>query len=142
MNRVSSLSLRPSRAAALVGCMLLGAALSAPAQTTTPLGEQPAGINLRRFPDHAERGQFQVGLPPEVSINGKAERLAPGARIFNPHNMIVLSGSISGQSYIVNYTRDTYGLIKDVWILSPQEQAQKPPAVLKRERERAIAAQQ
>jgi hypothetical protein len=111
------------------------------AQGNTPVGEAPQGVNIRRFPDHAMRGKFTVGQPPEVRIDGKEERLAPGARIFTPQNMIVMSGSISGQTYVVNYTKDTSGLVKDVWVLSPEEGRLKPPAQLKRERDKAAAAQ-
>ena len=111
------------------------------AQGNTPVGEAPQGVNIRRFPDHAMRGKFTVGQPPEITINGKDERLAPGARIFTPQNMIVLSGSISGQTYLVNYTKDTSGLVKDVWVLSPEEGRLKPPVQLKLERDKALAAQ-
>lgn len=112
------------------------------AQPTTPVGEVPQGVNVRRFPDVAMRGSLVVQIPPEVTINGKAERLAPGARIFNPQNMMLMSGSISGQKLLINYTKDTYGLVKDVWVLSAEEAKLKPPAQLKADRDKAIAAQQ
>jgi len=37
-----------------------------------------------------------------------------------------MSGSVLGTPLAVNYTMDTYGLVKDVWILTPAEAARKP----------------
>ena len=60
-----------------------------------------------------------------ILINGQPERLSPGARIKNPNNMIVLSGSLVGQAVLVNYQRDPQGQIHEVWLLNPAEAQQK-----------------
>jgi hypothetical protein len=75
----------------------------------------------RNFPADALRGTLVVTAPPEVTLNGQAARLAPGARIRGQNNMLEMSGSLVGISLVVNYTADTSGLVKDVWILTPDE---------------------
>jgi hypothetical protein len=82
--------------------------------------------NQRNFPATALRGELRVVQPPEVLLNGSAARLAPGARIRDPQNMLALSGALVGQPLVVNYTLDTLGLVLDVWVLTPIERARQP----------------
>lgn len=58
---------------------------------------------------------------PDVELDGQVDRLAPGARIRSEQNMLVMAGGIVGQKYLVNYTRDAAGLLREVWILTPGE---------------------
>lgn len=62
-------------------------------------------------------------LPPQVEMDGKADQLSPGARIHGTNNLLVLSGSLVGQTMWVNYTRDTSGLLSEIWILTEAEAA-------------------
>ena len=80
----------------------------------------------RVFQQSALRGELIITQPPEALLNGKPVRLAPGARIRNPQNMIQLSGSLLGQKLAVNYTLEPMGLVREVWILSEAELAKKP----------------
>ena len=80
---------------------------------------------LRSFPPSALRGKLLVLQAPEVSLDGQPARLSPGTRIRGPQNELLMSAALSGQELIVNFTRDPYGNIKDVWILTPAEQKQK-----------------
>ena len=80
---------------------------------------------VRQFPPAAQRGTLAVTAPPEVLLNGRPERLAPGARIRSVSNSLVMSGSLAGQTHIVNYVREPQGLIKDVWLLTELELAEK-----------------
>jgi hypothetical protein len=80
----------------------------------------------RPFPATALRGEFVVLQPPEVALNGRAARLAPGARIRGDNNLLQLSGALVNQRYTVNYTVDPGGLLLDVWILTPDERARQP----------------
>lgn len=82
---------------------------------------------VRPFPVAAVRAAMVVTQPPEVLIDGKAERLSPGARIHDVNNMLVLSGSIVGKSYLVNLVREPMGLVHEVWILTPAEARLKRP---------------
>ena len=81
----------------------------------------------RAFPDTALRGKMTVTQPPEIVLDGQPARLSPGSRIRNVNNTLALSGTLVGQQLTVNYTRDSYGLVHEVWILSPNEIAQKRP---------------
>ncbi len=76
---------------------------------------------IRDFPVSALRGSLVVTLPPQVMLDGHVDRLAPGARIRDMQNLFVLSGSIAGKQLLVNYTRDPAGLLRDIWILTPDE---------------------
>ena len=85
----------------------------------------PAQNLLRQFPPAALRGTLEVTTPPEVLLNGKAARLSPGARIRNTNNALVMSGSLVGNSLVVNYLRDAQGMVHEVWLLSPTEAQEK-----------------
>jgi hypothetical protein len=80
----------------------------------------------RAFPATALRGELRVQQPPEVTLNGRAARLAPGARIRGTDNLLQMSGALAGQRLVVHYTLDDYGLLRDVWVLTPAERARKP----------------
>ncbi len=100
-------------------CALLAAAC---AVTAMPAAAQAP----RNFPASALRGEMTVTQPPEVALNGQSARLAPGARIRGPNNLLVMSGALVGQRVLVHYTRDTVGNLLDVWILTPAELARRP----------------
>lgn len=80
----------------------------------------------RPFPANALRGELVVQQPPEVLLNGRSARLAPGARIRGANNLLQMSGALVGQKLAVHFTLDDYGLLRDVWVLTPAELARKP----------------
>jgi hypothetical protein len=80
----------------------------------------------RNFTAKALRGELAVGAPPEVTLNGKPARLAPGVRIYGENNLLQMSATLSGQKMVVNYTLDLEGLILEVWILDARERARAP----------------
>ncbi len=82
---------------------------------------------IRPFPANAIRGTMQVVQPPEILLNGTPARLSPGARIRDTNNLLVLSGSIMGPKWIVNYIRDGQGMVHEVWLLNATEAQQRPP---------------
>jgi len=87
----------------------------------------PAAAQVQRaFPQNALRGAIVMGVAPEIQLNGERARLAPGARIRDTNNMAIVPGGLVGGRYLVNYTFDTSGLVKDVWILRPEEAAVRP----------------
>jgi hypothetical protein len=87
----------------------------------------PAAAQMQRnFPANALRGELVILQPPDARLNGQAARLAPGARIHGPDNLLQMSGALVGQRLVVNYTREISGLLLDVWILTPAEQAKRP----------------
>jgi hypothetical protein len=87
----------------------------------------PATAQVQRnFSAKALRGEVVFGTPPQVTLNGKPARLAPGARIRDANNMLLMSGTLVGGKAVVNYTTELEGMLQDVWILSPAEAARKP----------------
>ena len=82
---------------------------------------QAQAQGVREFPAAAKRGYLVVTAPPEVLINGTAERLAPGVRIRGPNNLLLMSASLVGQKFVVNYTREKQGMIHEVWLLTQAE---------------------
>jgi hypothetical protein len=102
------------RCALLLAIVLFGAAVSAPAQAQ------------RQFPASALRGELVVTAPPELQLNRKPARLAPGARIRGTDGMLILSGALVGQRMLVHYTIDLLGNVQDVWVLTPAEAAKQP----------------
>ncbi len=101
-----------------VAATLLGLALP----FTTMAGAQ----SLRSFPANALRGELVVTEAPELLLNRRPARLAPGARIRGTDNLLVMSGAIVGQRFTVHYTVDISGLVMEVWILTEQEKAKRP----------------
>jgi hypothetical protein len=87
----------------------------------------PAAAQVQRaFPQNALRGVAVFGNPPELTINGKAALLAPGARIRGFNNMLEMSSTLIGLKATVNYTVDLSGLVKDIWVLRKEEIAMSP----------------
>ncbi len=80
----------------------------------------------RAFERNALRGELVIVAPPEARLNGSSVRLAPGARVRNPQNLLLLSGSLLEQKLLVHYTLDGQGQVQDVWILSAAEAARQP----------------
>jgi hypothetical protein len=113
MKRCISKSLAPMLALAIGLTALSGSAL--------------AQFSMRPFPPSTLRGAMTVTQPPELVMNGKGERLSPGARIHGANNMLVMSGSIVGQNLLVNFVRESNGLVHEVWILTEDEAKQALP---------------
>ena len=61
--------------------------------------------------------------PPLITVDGKDDRLSPGARVRDRNNMLVLSGALAGKSLYTVYRRDGAGLVHEVWLLDEQEYA-------------------
>jgi hypothetical protein len=81
---------------------------------------------VRNFPVNALRGELAVLQPPEVLINGKPTRLAPGARIRGADNMMMLSGALAGARVVVNFNLDINGQVQNVWVLTAEERSKLP----------------
>jgi hypothetical protein len=81
---------------------------------------------VRPFPANALRGVLEVTQAPDILLNDKPARLAPGSRIRGEDNLIHVPGSVAGRKLVVHYTADLMGQVHDVWILKPDEMARKP----------------
>jgi hypothetical protein len=79
----------------------------------------------RQFPASALRGKLRVVQGAEILIDGRPERLSPGGRIRGTQNNLLMSGALVGQEYLVNFVRDGYGNVHQVWLLTVLEAQQK-----------------
>jgi hypothetical protein len=86
-------------------------------------GLSHAQVPLRDVPKDVKHGHITVTNPPQITLDGKADRLSPGARIRNVNNMIVMSGTLVGKTVPVVYRRENAGMVHDVWILSADEES-------------------
>lgn len=80
-----------------------------------------AQAQVRNFPNDVARGTVTFVAPPQVLVNNRSEFLAPGVRVRNEQNLLALTGSLLGKTFLVNYLRDPAGLIREIWILTPDE---------------------
>lgn len=120
MNRCPKAPFLRSGATLLTVGALALAHVASMAQSLT-YADPAAEPAVRPFPVAAVRATMVVTQPPEVLIDGQPARMSPGARIRGANNMLVLSGSIVGKTYLVNLVRDPLGQVHDVWILTPSE---------------------
>jgi hypothetical protein len=78
---------------------------------------------VRTFPDTAVRGKIAFKAPPQIELDGKVDRLSPGARIRDENGMLAMTGALQGKDFVVNFRRETStGLVHEVWILTAEEQ--------------------
>jgi hypothetical protein len=80
----------------------------------------------RNFPEEAIRGELKSHDFPYVKIGDKTLRLAPGGRIFNQQNLIIMPASLQSQTAQIMYTTDMNGDLSRVWLLTAEEAAQYP----------------
>jgi len=96
---------------ALVGLSLATAAFVAASQ----------GI-VREAPKDVKPGIMAVSAtPPIITMDGKDDRLSPGARIRDLNNMLVLTGGLANRTVYTVYRRDSSGMVHEVWLLTEAE---------------------
>ena len=78
---------------------------------------------VRTFPETAVRGKIAFKSPPQIELDGKADRLSPGARIRDERGMLEMTGALEGKEFVVNFKREaSTGMVHEVWILTAEEQ--------------------
>jgi hypothetical protein len=82
-----------------------------------------AAAQLRPIPQDAQRGVMRHLQVMTVELDGQPQRLAPGAQIRDSDNRIIVPSALPPGS-VVKYVRDPDGLIRRVWVLTPEEQQQ------------------
>jgi hypothetical protein len=82
-----------------------------------------AAAQLRSIPQDASRGTLSHVQEMIVEIGGSRQRLAPGAQIRDGSNRVVLPAAVPAGS-LVKYRLDPEGMVRQVWILTPEEAAQ------------------
>ena len=121
MNRCASLAQAARRTGLrTLALRTLALTFALPLVATLLPAEAQAQVQ-RNFPAKALRGEVTFGEPPQAQLNRQATQLAPGARIRDTNNMMVVSGSLAGQRLVVNYTLDSLGQLHEIWILREQE---------------------
>jgi len=95
-------------------------ALAAAMLATVALSQE---VVVRTPPPDVRPARLQVNTAPQITLDGKPDRLSPGARIRDTRNLMVLSGSLAGQTLPVLYRREFGGQVHDVWVLTPEEYA-------------------
>ena len=71
-------------------------------------------------------GMMTTQQVPLVQIDGKSQRLAPGARIVGANNASITPNQVPANSK-VRYRVDASGQVTHVWLLPP-ESSLRPPA--------------
>ncbi len=89
----------------------------------------------RLFPANGKLGEMvgQEHLYPQIQINDKVMRLAPGGRVIDEHNRTLLHSYLPKHAYVL-YVEDMNGDLSRVFILRPDELEQikrtAPPVLL------------
>lgn len=79
---------------------------------------------MRDAPKDVKPAMITVSAtPPIIAVDGKPDRLSPGARVRDRNNMLVLSGALAGKTLYTVYKRDSAGLVHEVWLLNQEEYA-------------------
>jgi hypothetical protein len=81
-----------------------------------------AFAQLRTIPDDAKRGVMRHVQETVVEIDGKRRLLSAGAQIRGESNRILVPAAVPPDS-VVKYRLDQQGLVRQVWLLTPQEAA-------------------
>jgi len=91
---------------------------------STCLSVALAHAQVRTIPGEAKRGKIRHVQETIVSIDGVEQRLAPGAQIRDEENRIIVPTAVPAGAP-VKYLLDAEGLVRRVWILTPQEAAKR-----------------
>ena len=78
------------------------------------------------IPERAKQADITFNGTLDIFIDGKVARLAPGARITDRNNLLILPGALQGVAKTRYTVEDTTGLVMQVWILTVQEIATPP----------------
>ena len=81
-----------------------------------------AMAQLRSIPEDAERAEIRHVEQNIIELNGKQERLAPGAQIRDQANRVIVPATVQA-GVLVRYLRDASGAVSQIWILTPEEAA-------------------
>jgi hypothetical protein len=86
------------------------------------LATSAAAQTVRSFPETALRGKIAFKTPPQIELDGKTDRLSPGARIRDEQGMLAMTGALAGKEFVVNFKREaSTGLVHEVWLLTAEE---------------------
>ena len=78
---------------------------------------------VRDFPQQARRGTITSHQYPHYRIGSTTYRIAPGGRIYNQQNLIIMPVSLPQQKTEVMYRLDIKGELSAIWLLTREEAA-------------------
>ncbi|HKQ29043.1 MAG TPA: hypothetical protein VJT77_10615 [Burkholderiales bacterium] len=78
---------------------------------------------VRAIPGEAKRGEIRHVENMLVQIDGVSQRLAPGAQIRDAANRLVVPAALPAGAQ-VKYLMNDEGMVRRVWILTPEEAKQ------------------
>ena len=82
------------------------------------------GAAARNFPANALRGSVTFVSGNKLLLNGNAVRSAPGLRVFDARNRLVMPGTLRGNTYTVHYLMDaSTQMLHTVWLITETEAA-------------------
>ncbi len=82
----------------------------------------------RPLPEDGIRARVTATLPlPQVQLNGKLYRLAPGCIIRDDANRKIVHGELPAGAPVM-FLRDPNGEVSRIWVLTADEQASLAPA--------------
>ena len=85
-----------------------------------------AAAQMRTLPKDAQRAQMRYLYDTTMLVEKTQRKLAPGAQIRDASNRVVVPSAVAG-TVLVKYRLDPDGSLREVWILTPHEAAQKDP---------------
>jgi hypothetical protein len=80
----------------------------------------PTVAQQRTLPADAMRGKIRHVQEMEVEIDGRAQRLAPGAQVRDASNLIIMPSAMPAGAQ-AKYTLDADRRVRRVWILTADE---------------------
>jgi hypothetical protein len=78
--------------------------------------------SARQLPAGARFGEITAFQYPLVAIGRNTFRMAPGARIYNQQNLIIMPVAMPSRAAVL-YKLDTAGEISGIWLLTAEEAA-------------------
>jgi hypothetical protein len=87
-------------------------------------GLASAQVYRREAPKDVVLGRLTVVAGPQITMDGKPDRMSPGARIRDVSNLLVMPTTITGKTVPVVYRRETPGgMVHEIWLLTDDEYA-------------------
>jgi len=89
-------------------------------------GTAPAHAQQQRpvqLPADARYGELKAFAYPRAQIGKNTLHLAPGAKIFNTQNLIIMPAAMPVPAKVL-YKLDMQGQVAQLWLLTPQEAAE------------------
>jgi hypothetical protein len=86
--------------------------------------------SARQLPAGARFGEIAAFQYPLVAIGKRTFRIAPGAKIYNQQNLIIMPAAMPGRGAVL-FKLDTAGEISGIWLLTAEEAARAKKAAAK-----------